>query len=103
MLALTYILSLVSDRSIFGLAIWSFTGYSALFPVVVAALFWKRSTKHGAFAAVLSVVVMWIYFFIQGWQVPHYTVGGHRRYARGGDSRRFNNDDGRGLFTHQAA
>jgi SSS family solute:Na+ symporter len=75
-LALTYILSLVSDRSIFGLAIWSFTGYSALFPVVAAALFWKRSTKHGAFAAVLSVVVMWIYFFIQGWQMPQYTVGG---------------------------
>ena len=37
---------------------------------------WKRSTKYGAFASVISVVVLWIYFFIQGWEAPGYTVGG---------------------------
>lgn len=73
--AVTYALSLVSARSIFSLAIWSFTGFAALFPVVVAALFWKRSTKHGAFASVLTVAVLWSYFFFQGWKVPGYTVG----------------------------
>ncbi len=75
-LAVTYFLSLVSARSIFKLAIWSFTGFAALFPVVVAALFWRRSTKYGAVASIASVVLLWTYFFIQGWQTPGYTVGG---------------------------
>ena len=74
-LAVTYILSLVSNRSIFKLAVWSFTGFAALTPIVVAALFWKRSTKYGAFASIISVVVLWSYFFIKGWQAPGYTVG----------------------------
>ncbi len=75
-LCLTYLLSLVLNRSIFKLAVWSFTGFASLFPIVIAALFWKRSTKYGAFASTSSVVVLWIYFFIQGWQAPGYTVGG---------------------------
>ena len=75
-LCLTYLLSLVLNRSIFKLAVWSFTGFASLFPIVVAALFWKRSTKYGAVASVISVVVLWIYFFIHGWQTPGYTVGG---------------------------
>ena len=75
-LCLTYLLSLLLNRSIFKLAVWSFTGFASLFPIVVAALFWKRSTKYGAFASVISVVVLWIYFFIQGWEAPGYTVGG---------------------------
>ena len=75
-LCITYLLSLVLNRSIFKLAVWSFTGFASLFPIVLAALFWKRSTRHGAFASVISVVMLWIYFFIQGWQAPGYTVGG---------------------------
>ena len=73
-LLLTYVLSLVLNRSIFKLAVWSFAGFASLFPVVLAALFWKRSTKYGAFASVISVVVLWIYFFIRGWQAPGYTI-----------------------------
>ena len=73
--AITYALSLISARSIFTLAVWSFTGFSALFPVVVAALYWKRSTKYGAFASVITVAVLWSYFFFQGWKVPGYTIG----------------------------
>jgi SSS family solute:Na+ symporter len=75
-LALTFCLSLVSNRSIFKLGTWSFTGFTALFPIVVAALYWKRSTKYGALAAVVTVAVTWIYFFVQGWENPGYTVGG---------------------------
>ncbi len=74
--AVAYILSLVTARSIFTLAVWSFTGFAALFPVVIAALFWKRSTKWGAFASVISVAVLWTYFFLLGWKIPDYTVGG---------------------------
>jgi SSS family solute:Na+ symporter len=75
-LLVTYILSLVFTRSIFKLGIWSFTGFASLFPLVVAALFWKRSTKHGAMASLLSVVVLWLYFFMQGSETAGYTVGG---------------------------
>ena len=74
-LSVTYLLSLISNRSIFKLAVWSFTGFSSLFPIVVAALYWKRSTKYGVFASIGSVTVLWSYFFLKGWQTPGYTVG----------------------------
>ncbi len=74
--AITYGLSLFANTSIFGLAIWSFTGFASLFPIVVAAVFWRRSTRHGVMAAIVTVVALWIYFFVDGWQVPGYTVGG---------------------------
>jgi solute:Na+ symporter, SSS family len=41
---------------------------------VVAAIFWKRSTKWGAFASTVSVVVLWIFFVIRGWESPNYTI-----------------------------
>ncbi len=75
LVAVTYGLSLVVDTSIFALAVWSFTGFAALFPVIVAALFWRRATKHGAVAAILTVAAFWTYFFVDGWRVPGYTVG----------------------------
>lgn len=70
----TYLLSRVTDRSIFKLGVWCFTGFAALFPVVAAAVFWKRSTKWGAFASTISVVVLWIYFISVGWKSADYTI-----------------------------
>jgi SSS family solute:Na+ symporter len=75
-LGLTFLISLVATPSIFKLGVWSFTGFSGLFPIVVAALYWRRSTRHGVMASILTVVVLWVYFFIQAWSVPGYTVGG---------------------------
>ena len=75
-LCVTYLISLIATPSIFRLAIWSFTGFSGLFPIVVAALFWRRSTKSGVFAAIISVIVFWLYFFLRNWQTPGYSVGG---------------------------
>jgi Na+/proline symporter len=43
---------------------------------VVAALFWRRSTKWGAFASTISVLVLWVYFVIHGWKDADYTIGG---------------------------
>lgn len=71
----TYLLSRVVDRSIFKLGVWCFTGFAALFPVVVAALFWKRSTKWGAAASTVSVIVLWTYFVSVGWESRDYTIG----------------------------
>lgn len=43
-------------QSIFDLSIrFGFSGFAALAPVMVAALFWRRSTKHGALAATVWV------------------------------------------------
>lgn len=42
--------------------------------MVVAAVFWKRSTKWGAFASTISVVVLWIYFISLGWKSADYTI-----------------------------
>ena len=75
-LCITYLISLIATPSIFRLAIWAFTGFSGLFPIVVAALFWQRSTKHGVYAAVISVILLWLYFFLRNWQTPGYTIGG---------------------------
>ena len=76
MVTLTYLLSLVAKTSIFGLAIWSFTGFASLFPILVVAIFWRRATRHGAIAAVLTVITLWLTFFLDGWKVPGYTLAG---------------------------
>ena len=73
---ITCVLSFFTERSIFKLAIWSFAGFAGLFPVVAAALFWKRSTRYGAATSILTVAILWIYFFLQGWESPGYTVAG---------------------------
>jgi SSS family solute:Na+ symporter len=51
-------LELKDKAGIFELAVrFAFTGFAALAPVMVAALYWKRSNKWGALAVVLWVIV----------------------------------------------
>ncbi len=76
LLAVAYGLSLVADRSIFRLGVWSFSGFSALFPLVLAAIYWRRSTRQGAIAAVAVTAALWIYYFQRSWSDPGYTLGG---------------------------
>ena len=48
---LAYIIALRAPAGIFNLAVqYAFSGYSALFPLLVGALFWRGSTKWGALA-----------------------------------------------------
>ncbi|MFQ5650304.1 MAG: sodium:solute symporter [bacterium] len=70
-----FLISQVLNRSIFKIAIWSFTGFAALLPIIVAALFWTRSTKWGAIASVATTVLLWLTFFVHGWTIPDYTIG----------------------------
>lgn len=64
--------ALKDSEGIFELAIrFNFTGFAALAPVMLAALFWKRSTKYGALAATLWVALgmtamAWLYFHSEG-------------------------------------
>jgi SSS family solute:Na+ symporter len=77
LLALAFVFSELTDQSIFSLGVWSLTGYSGLFPIVVAALFWRRSTKGGVTAAVLAVALLWVYFLFESFGAQgEYTVGG---------------------------
>lgn len=51
---IAYIIALKFPQPIFDLAVqYAFSGFSALSPLLVAALFWKRSTKWGALATTL--------------------------------------------------
>lgn len=57
-------LTLKDVKSIFDLAIrFGFSGFAALAPVMLAALFWRRSTKWGALAAVLWVAATMIFLW----------------------------------------
>ena len=56
--AVAYAIALVAKANIFDLAIqYAFAGYSALSPLLVAALFWRGSTKWGALASTLWVAI----------------------------------------------
>jgi len=49
-----YAVALRAPQGIFDLAVqYAFSGYAALSPLLVAALFWKKSTKWGALAVTL--------------------------------------------------
>jgi SSS family solute:Na+ symporter len=53
---LAYIIALNTPSSIFDLAVrFAFSGFAAMAPIMIAALFWKRSTKWGALASTLFV------------------------------------------------
>lgn len=71
-----FVLSLVLNRSIFKLGIWSFTGFASLLPIPIAACYWKRSTAAGVVASVVTVAALWLGFLWHGWDTPGYTVGG---------------------------
>ena len=63
--ALTYGLAMLAkNANVFDLAIWCFSGFSALFPVIFAALYWKRTTKQGAIASIIAALVTWLYYFM---------------------------------------
>lgn len=60
----TYVLSLsVPKTSVFRLGIWCFTGFSSLAPLVFAALYWKRVTKAGAYACILTALGVGLWLF----------------------------------------
>ncbi len=60
-----YLLSLVlmKTASVFNLGMWCFSGFTALFPIVFAALYWKRASVMGAYACIAVTAVLWIFWF----------------------------------------
>ena len=76
---ITYFLSLQGYRSVFSMAIWCFTGFASLFPLALAALYWKRLTAPGAMAGILATIGTWVYLFRESqWAaIRDYTVKLH--------------------------
>jgi len=91
--AVAYLLAIQAPQSIFDLAVqYAFTGYAALVPLLVGALFWRRSTKWGALAVALwtAGLVIGVAVFQSvvpapppGQTVAVWTVGGVDILARG--------------------
>lgn len=57
--ALTYLLSLGNVRSVFAMGVWCFSGFSALFPIVVAALYWRGLSAAGAISGIFAAITSW--------------------------------------------
>jgi SSS family solute:Na+ symporter len=71
---IAYGIALVAQPGIFGLAVqYGFSGFAALAPLLVAALFWKRSTKWGALAVAIWTAATTI---VSGLMPPTWTVYG---------------------------
>jgi solute:Na+ symporter, SSS family len=88
-----YAIALRAPQPIFDIASqYAFAGYAALAPLLVAALFWKKSTKWGALAvAVWTAVAVGAVALLQsvvpapppGVTVPVWSIGGFDVIARG--------------------
>ncbi len=61
--ALTYFFSLFEPRAVFTLGVWCFSGFASLFPLVFAALYWKRLTKAGGYASIVAAIGTWTALF----------------------------------------
>ncbi len=74
---ITYLLAMILiEKNVFDLAVWCFSGFAALTPLVLAALYWKRATKAGAYASVIVTIVTWFIFFVMSGFGGEYTVLG---------------------------
>jgi SSS family solute:Na+ symporter len=62
----TWALSFVTDRGVFELGVWCFSGFAGLVPLALAALYWRRATAAGAIACVLAAGGSWGWLFLQG-------------------------------------
>ncbi len=62
--AITYLVSLAGGN-VFDLAVWSFSGFASLTPLVFAALYWKGATRAGAYAAVIASIGTWLFYFVK--------------------------------------
>lgn len=63
--AVTYLLSLAEPRRVFQMGVWCFSGFSSLFPLILASVYWKRLTKPGAYACLLAAIISWCVMFYQ--------------------------------------
>jgi SSS family solute:Na+ symporter len=73
-LVIAFALSSLVDRSIFRMGIWSFSGFTALAPLLFAAVWWRRATRAGAWCCLLTAMAAWVAFLVRSWREPGYTI-----------------------------
>ncbi|XAM00189.1 sodium:solute symporter family protein [Phycisphaeraceae bacterium D3-23] len=57
----TYLISLFKlPINVFDLGVWCFSGFGAMFPIAFAAVYWKRATGAGVYAALLATAALWL-------------------------------------------
>ncbi len=63
--AVTYGLAmwLKDSAQVFDLGVWCFSGFAGLFPVVVAAVYWRRVTATGVITSILVTAAAWCVLF----------------------------------------
>lgn len=54
---------LKDSAHVFDLGVWCFSGFAALFPLVFAAVYWRRATAAGAISAAVVTTVSWLVLF----------------------------------------
>lgn len=64
--AVTYVLALLLQKGthVFDLGVWCFSGFASLFPLAFVAVYWRRATKAGAIACVVTTAVVWTALFV---------------------------------------
>lgn len=61
--AVAYVVALIQPATIFSIAVFAFTGYATLAPIIIGALYWRRSNKYGALAAMLVTGALLPFYF----------------------------------------
>jgi SSS family solute:Na+ symporter len=61
--AVVYYLSLMGYKSVFAMGVWCFSGFASLFPIIFAALYWRRLTAAGAVSGILAAAGSWFFLF----------------------------------------
>lgn len=61
---ISYLLALAWRESrVYNLGVWCFSGFAGLFPILFAAIYWRRVTKAGVYASILAAAAVWLYLF----------------------------------------
>jgi SSS family solute:Na+ symporter len=49
---------------VFDLGVWCFSGFSGLFPIVFASVYWHRTTAAGVIASLAVTAAIWVSLFL---------------------------------------
>lgn len=55
--------ALMNTAQVFALGVWCFSGFAGLFPLVVGAVYWKRTTAAGAISCIIVTAATWCILF----------------------------------------
>ncbi len=63
--AIGLLLQMEKNRGVFKLGVWCFSGFASLFPLLFAAIYWRRVTKAAAYATIFVAGAAWWFLFVR--------------------------------------